>query len=538
MISKKRLLCTVLFIFSTICFSQTLQEDYGTLENESSLLVQGDLQNNFIILADPHVYEFNPHLTSIASDNHLLMNIYEGLFTYNPTSAEPEFAIATDYRISRDKKRWTFSINPNAFFSNGEKITAKSVRDSWITLLSTPHAPYSSLLDVIKGAREFRLGEGSVEDVGIYSNSDDTLTVHLVKPANYLPKVLCHVAFSVVPPKVQMEQNVGSGAYYIKSYGDYVCVLSKSPFYWDKSSSHFENVTILQCADPDENAHLFNIGVADWVIADTNLDKIINKKAFQINAQFGTSYLFFKKNEKSYWNYPELRAALFEIIPWDDLRSNFYFPAQTFVYPLNGYPEVEGFNFTDENEALILMKSAREKYGIPADLQIPLVIEISQRSLSEQIISLMKEKFLKIGVELTVRELPVNIYFNNIKSSSADIFLYSWIGDFADPLAFLELFRSDSSLNESMWSNEEFDNLLDEASVVTEEERNKLLAQAEDILLDDFMIIPIQHPVSFNIINLEEVGGWFLNPVDIHQFKYLYKKPSEKKRADVVIFRQ
>lgn len=534
--NKKKILSIILFISASFCFSQAEMEDSKLLQKESESIINKDLQDKFIIVTDPHIYEMNPQLSSVSSDNHFLMNLYEGLFTYNPVSLEPEFAIAIDYRISRDKKRWSFTINPQARFSNGDKITAKNVRDSWVELLSNPLAPYASLLDVIKGAREFRLGSGSIEDLGIYANDDETLTIHLVKPANYLPKVLCHVAFSVIPSKELLEQNVASGAYYLKAQGNSLFLLTKNPHYWDKSSCYLENVIIVQSANPDENAHWFNTGYADWVKADTNLEKIINKQAFSLDAMFGTYYFFFKFREGSLWNYHEFRAALFEVIPWDAIREGYYFPAETFVYPLGNYPKVEGFSFTDENQARILMKEARKKYGISEDLQIPLVFEVSQGNVSPETQKVLKESFAKIGVDFIIKEIPISLYYNNIKSSSSDMFVYSWIGDFADPLAFLELYRSDSSLNESGWKNKEFDRLLDEASVVSDEERYKILAKAENLLLDDYMIIPIQHPLAFNIINKQEVGGWVSNPTDVHLFKYLYKKNPIKKRSDVVRF--
>ena len=42
------------------------------------------------------------------------------------------------------------------------------------------------------------------------------------------------------------------------------------------------------------------------------------------------------------------------------------------------------------------------------------------------------------------------------------------------------------------------------------------------VLLSDGVIIPISHPVTLNIINLNQVKGWHLNALDIHPFKYLH----------------
>ena len=89
-------------------------------------------------------------------------------------------------------------------------------------------------------------------------------------------------------------------------------------------------------------------------------------------------------------------------------------------------------------------------------------------------------------------------------------------------------------MNDSNWINEDFDRLLEQASFTTDsKERNSLLAKAEDILLASGEVIPISHPVTCNIIDLNVVGGWVANAMDIHPFKALYFKKSEKKIKNI-----
>ncbi len=516
-------------------------EDDVTTENKSNSQIEKSLQSNFVIIESVHPHALNPQVTTYASDSQSLSGLYEGLFSYNPKTLEPEFAIAADYKISRDKKRWTFTIRQNARFSNGEIITAENVRDSWLQLLSTPEAPYASLLDVILNADEYRHGECNIEDVGIYALSDYVLTVYLEKPANYLPRVLCHTAFSVI----HRNPTVYSGAYYLYDHYDDSYILKKNPYYWDINNTNLEQITYIQSDDADEAAFCFNTGMADWVTAKINTDKIIDKKAFNLNAEFATSFFFFKHSSvrpsyaaegyASVWDFVEFRNALFEAIPWDDIRANSYVPAETLVYPLAGYPEVEGYSYTDSAEAYILMQQAREMYAVDADEKIELILDISENSFPDEKIEALKNAFEPLGVDLKVRTYPSQYYLNIVKQSDADLFCYSWIGDFADPLAFLELFRSESSLNDSGWSNLDFDALLDGAAICSEEERIKLLAQAENLLLDNYVVIPIQHPVSFNVIDLTEVGGWYANAFDIHPMKYLYKRSVSSKLPNIVL---
>ncbi len=494
-------------------------------------------KNRFVILESKCNHQFNPQLSDSANDSTLLYGLYEGLFSYNPVSLAPQYAIASEYRVSRDKKRWSIKINPEACFSNGEKITAKSVRKSFVKLLGNKNSPYASLLDVIKNAYEFRNGKCTEDDLGIYVLGDLELSIHLVSPANYLPKVLCHSAFSIVHD----DKNVFSGAYCLDSIKENQIVLKKNPYYWDKNNVLTEFIEIVQNDDAKENSYLYNVGLVDWVTDSVDSPSLIKKNDFNYNAMFATSYMFFKNSKnkaskkKSVWDKKAFRAALFEAMPWDELRANYYVPAPTFVYPLSDYPQVEGFSFTDMIEAKQLMKEARQKNHIKEDVLIPLVFDVPQNFFADQTLESIKKNLKEIGVDLQINEFSYLEYYDKVASSDSDLFCYSWIGDFADPLAFLELFRSKSSLNASGWNNKKYDELIQKAAEVSSEERNVLLATAEEILLDDCIVIPIQHSITFNVINLEEIGGWAANAFDIHPLKYIFKKESKSTVPNIVM---
>ena len=493
----------------------------------------------FVIVEGKSPHELNPQITSYSSDAQILTGLYEGLFSYNPLTLEADYAIASDVRISRDKKRWTINLRQNAKFSNGEAITAVNVRNSWLRLLSDQRAPYASLLDIIWNASEYRHNRCVAENVGIYVTGEYSLSIRLNSPANYLPKVLCHSAFSVMAD----EENVYSGPYVLAEKTESSYLLKKNPYYWDAENVKLEEITFLQSDDEKENAYLFNTGKADWVTNNVFADSVINKNALMFRGLFGTAYYFFKHSRKNRekngsfnpWDFPEFRNAILEALPWDALRANAAIPATTFVYPLSGYNAPEGFDYTDEKEAILMMEAAREKYDRPSGEVYKLTFEVSEFTLSDDKKDAMKNALLPLGVELVFREIPSHLYLQNVAYSSSDLFAYTWIGDFADPLAFLELFRGASSLNDSGWMNEDYDRLISAAALSSDYERYKLLSQAEKILLDSGMVIPVYHPVSFNLINLDEVGGWSSNAFDIHPLKFLYRKEVMTKIPNVVM---
>ncbi len=507
------------------------EEEQSQEQNNETPPINPELQQNFTIIDAVHAYDLNPHTAAYSSEAQILTGLYEGLFSYDPVSLEPQYAIATNYRISRDKLRWSFTLRDNAKFSDGSPITAQDVREAWLDLLAEPGASYSSLLDVIQGAYEYRTGNGKREDVAIKAVNDTTLTIHLVRPASYLPRILCHSAFAVC----KKDLSVFSGPFSVESYKNNTLVLKKNGSYWDAANTHLNQITILQSDNTAENAYSFNTGSADWVTGNADVQKLLNKNVIQLNAEFATEYLFFKCRNDSIWNNPAFRTALLEAVPWDKLREKSFVKATTLVYPLSGYPQVEGYSYTDADEAASLMKDAREKAGISADEKIPLVFAITDTDFMKERAQLFIDAWTPLGIDVQIQKTPVERYLSSIPSWNADLFSYTWIGDFADPLAFLELFQGNSTLNVTGWSNGDYDKLLDDAALYTDENRPKLLSQAEQLLLDSGMIIPISHPVSLNIINPEAVGGWTANAFDMHPLKYLYKKQVKRNIPNMVM---
>ncbi|MEI5604632.1 hypothetical protein, partial [Streptomyces brasiliscabiei] len=78
----------------------------------------------------------------------------------------------------------TFTIREGAKTSSGKIIDAQTIKDSWLDLIANKSAYYSSLLDLIKGARYFRLGQGKRSDVAI-NVLGNKLSVELVKPTSH-----------------------------------------------------------------------------------------------------------------------------------------------------------------------------------------------------------------------------------------------------------------------------------------------------------------------------------------------------------------
>lgn len=482
----------------------------------------------FTVIEYPHNYDLNPHTAAYSTEAQILTGLYDGLFSYDPVTLEPQFALAKDFKVSRDKKRWTFILRDGIKFSDGSAITAEDVKKSWLSLLANPDAPYSSLFDIVSGAKDFRLGKGDKDAVGISVQSPSVLYVKLNTPAPHLHKILCMSAFAVVPGR----NNVYSGAFTLEKRSDKEIVLKKNRNYYDAENTQLEKISFLLCGDDAENTFAFNTGAAQWLNSSVALERLIDKDTIHLSAEFATEYLFFKMNG-GIWDNAELRSALLEAVPWDELRKDVFVKASSFVYPLNGYPQVQGYVYTDDDQALFMMKEARKSAGLAENETLKITFAVNGERTKNQA-EMLKKAWERLGVELEIKELPSDIYLNSIQADGSDIFSYTWIGDFADPLAFLELYRSSSTLNISGWKNSEYDALLDKSAELTGTERIKILSQAEQLLLDSALIIPIQHPVSRSIIDLNAVGGWASNSFDIHPLKYIFRRETKPNLPNVV----
>jgi oligopeptide transport system substrate-binding protein len=138
------------------------------------------------------------------------------------------------------------------------------------------------------------------------------------------------------------------------------------------------------------------------------------------------------------------------------------------------------------------------------------------------------EKLPKLSVE--IESVPAASYFQAVRSGGASaagsnggwtLASTSWIGDFADPLAFLQMWADDSNLNDARLSDQEYDRLLDAAAQKTDDDRLEALGQAETRLLAGAAVLPLYHSLSYNAIDTDYIDGWYTNALDIHPFKYI-----------------
>lgn len=486
------------------------------------------------LAADPDVLRVNFGTTSIETDPtkgqtaleaQVLTALYEGLVVYDPLSLRAQPGAAQTWAFSDDGLTLTFTLRSGLVFEDGTPLTAETFRDSWVRVLDPrSSAPFASLLDPIQGAQAWR--EGKLSDpskLGIQATSPTTLVLKLAEPAPHLVAVLCHYAFVPVHPGWRAHPTnsppPSNGPYRVVDLQADHWVLERNPNYWDVSHVSFPKLDFRFNDDAPSVTKAFKEGTLDWVADGIDGSTTLGARYLSANSVFGTSFLYFKA-DKAPWNDPRVRQALILLLPLETMRKSYLQPTSVLIPQFQGYPEVKGIEASDHDKALTLLAEA----GYPNGKGLPHVVAaFPDGPANQEFVDTFRQAWKELGI--TVDYNPVKgPYYDQLATLDHTIGYFSWIGDFLDPVTFLVLWKGGSSLNSFGYANADYDALLTKAATQKPDDRLKTLSQAEGLLLQSGLLIPLSHTPSFSLIDRDEIGGWYANALDIHPFKNLYRK--------------
>jgi oligopeptide transport system substrate-binding protein len=128
-------------------------------------------------------------------------------------------------------------------------------------------------------------------------------------------------------------------------------------------------------------------------------------------------------------------------------------------------------------------------------------------------------------VDLETREWKV--YLANVKTRQYQVTRSGWIGDYHDPMTFLDLWTTGNGNNNTGWSDREYDALIERARRAGDPRvRFRLLSRAEKTLLTRGPVLPIYHYARSYLLN-PAVRGFVPHRLDRHPIKYMRKvRPS------------
>ena len=430
-----------------------------------------------------------------------------------------------------------FELRDDARWSNGDPVTAGDFLYAWRRLVDPATASQSSQwVAAIEGALDIATGKAEPATLGVRVVDDHTLEVRLLQPTPWFLYLLTNT-FLMPLHRATVETHgdrwtrpenlVCNGAFTLASFRiNGSIVLDANPAYWDAASVALRRVTYVPLED--RNAVISRYLAGDIQVADTFAVEEIEWLRERIGTQarlapyFGTVMFAFDVRRPPFDSLP-LREALLmaldrEIIT-EKLLRGLFLPAYGVVPPLDGYePDLPAWTRLprEERHALAQQRYAAAGYGPGRPLRAALVVATSgpdMRRLFEAMSAMWR---VALGAEITVEPEEFKVLQQNRELRKLRLFWHAWIGDYPDPLTFLDLPRRSSPQNFGGFDDARYEDLLD-AAVATVDERQRLLlyAQAERVLIEQAALLPVYFYQSRHLLS-PALRGWQDNPMDRH----------------------
>ncbi len=486
----------------------------------------------FVIGMGQQVMEMHPQESYTVSEAQFFTAIYEGLVVYDSLALEVQPGVAAKWEIEDEGRRYRFHLREEARYWNGDQVEAAHFIAAWRELLNPQkNSYYSFLLDPVVGAQAYREGTtGDYSQVGISAPSPSELLIELAHPAPYFLATLAHYSLSPIHPRMQKIKDwrrfpavLSNGPYVVAAQNSNEIHLTLNEHYWDRENIAIPTIYVMLGRDEAHLAQGIRDNKIDWVPSGLRLGENTPPETIIINPLLGSSFFFFVAN-KAPWNDRRVRRALALLAPWDRIRDNsiYTFPATSLLPRTPLYEPLAGIAQQDQEEAWMLLQEA----GYPRGEGLPpMIIKIPSSSEDKRITALLREAWNKsINLTVQIEELASERYYSALKDSNYTIGRFSWIADYLDPLSFLQLWISNSNLNDARFSSEEYDALIQRSMLERGRERLLTLREAEAILVNGALLLPINHTLALNFINLNRIGGWSPNLLDIHPVKFFYFK--------------
>ena len=99
---------------------------------------------------------------------------------------------------------------------------------------------------------------------------------------------------------------------------------------------------------------------------------------------------------------------------------------------------------------------------------------------------------VNLGIEIQLENVDFQVKLDREKAGDYDISRAGWIGDYMDPITFIDLWETSSSFNDVKYSNKEYDKLAKIAKTSGDpKERFDAMKKAEVMVMDDMAVIPV-----------------------------------------------
>jgi oligopeptide transport system substrate-binding protein len=474
---------------------------------------------------------YDPGLTSETFAAPIIGNTFEGLVRFN-RSGEIEGAMADSWEVSDDGLTYTFKLR-DANWSDGKPVTAQDFVYAWMRVLDPgAGAKNPSMFYLIDGA-EAHYAAGGEGDVAISAPDDKTLTFTLSNRIPYMLQLLTYTNWFPVRADVveadpegwtrNPETFIGNGPFKVTefNFGESV-VFAKNDEYYAADSVSLDTLTFRLIPDQATALTAMESGQVDGIeaVPAPEIPRLLAESdAFMIVPALGTTYAFFNP-AKAPLDDVRVRKALSMAIDRQDIVD---FVLQSADRPAIGLVPygltLDGQDFRDGVDAYGLDANAQPEAaaallaeaGYPNGEGFPETVFVTYTSppiekLLEAIQQMWKEN---LNIDVAIQATEWQVYYPEVQKVEYQIAQMGWGADYPHPMTFLDVFLPGSPNNLAAWDSPAFAEALD-AAKSTDDEAASLahMRDAEGILMNDHIILPMYHRYNYMMMSPDVEGFW------------------------------
>jgi len=480
----------------------------------------------------------DPQKATGVTAHNILRDLYEGLVGEAPDgSLVPGGAVS--WSVSDNGLRYIFQLRRDASWSNGDPVTAQDyVAGLRRGVDAATGSQYAQMLMPIKGAASIVSGLAPPSALGVRALDEYTLELRLATPAPYVLSLLTHpVCYPIHRASLKKYgaaftrpgKLISNGAYTLSEWAVQSHIeLVRNRHYWDDAHTVVNAVSYYPTENLSAELKRYRAGEIDWTydIPVSQIDWIREHLPgeLHIDPYFGLYFYGFNLTQPPFDN-ADLRKALTLAVDRDTLLNKVRGLGETAAYGwippgTPGYEAArpEWADWTQakrDAEALRLYRKAGYSEQNPLQIELRYNTHEDHRRIAI-VLSYMWRKALGVQTRLVNEEWKVFLQNRRFKKVT-QVFRSSWIGDYNDPFAFLELLKTGHGANDYGYSNPEYDQLLAEISAERDpQQRLQLMSQAERMVIRDLPVLPIYFYTTKRLIK-PCVAGVVPNVMD-HQY--------------------
>lgn len=492
----------------------------------------------------PEPATIDPAKNSAVDGATLINHAFEGLMKLDKDNKIVE-GQASKYEVNKDETVYTFTLREGIKWSDGEQVKAEDFVYAWQRLVDPKTgADYNYMIDMVKNANEIMAGKKKPKELGIKALDEKTVEVTLTTPTPYFLEVCAFPAtFPVRKDIVEANADtwstdpktyIGNGPYVLKSWEHQSkMTYVKNENYYDLKKLGPDTINFVLMED--KNTMLSAYKNNEILFADDLPSEEIDAmkdKGLVIEKQLGTYFLSINVKKEGLDNV-KVREALSLALDRDyiveKVAKGGQIPADSFV--TTGLTDADGKTEFHENakkwydakdykgnveKAKKLLKEAgyENGKGLPS---IELMCNPGHEPIMEAVQNMWKEN---LGLNVTISSQDWNVFLETRKEGDFQVARDGWLGDYNDPISFIDMWITGGGNNNAQWSNKEYDKIVSEIKSTTDsKERYAKMHEAEDILAKDMPIIPIYFYTDLYLIS-DKLEGMYTSPLGYKYFMY------------------